>query len=131
MILRLRMEMEIDTASHSMRVIEQKVVDGMPTALTDPNVTRTCAGPGCTALVGVRANGVLAKFCGRACFGKSRRASTFIEHQPAKKHRQPVVDAITGEVLAACPPRSSVPQLNIVPTAPLQLGYSQFTFPQL
>ena len=125
MILRLRMEMEIDTQSHSMRVIEQKVVHGMPTALIDPKVVRTCAGPGCTALVGVRANGVLAKFCGRGCFGKSRRNPQFIErHTPG---RQVIIDAVSGVVTPALPPPRVIRE-EIVSTAAAP-NYSTFSFP--
>ncbi|TSA53240.1 MAG: hypothetical protein D4R44_04095, partial [Actinobacteria bacterium] len=116
MILRLRMEMEIDTTAHSMRVIEQKVVDGMPTAQMAERLTGVCGWGPCSQPIRMRQDGRMPKFCGRVCYGLSRRNPNFIEHRP---DRRPVVDAVTGVIRQLPPPPA--------PSAPID--HSQFHFP--
>ena len=116
MILRLRMELELDTALHSMRVINQKVVDGMPTTQVAENLTGVCGWAPCSKPLSIGPNGRLPKFCGRACYGKSRRNPNFIERQPAKRL---VVDAVTGVVTPAPPPSTGAG------------AHTHFTFPEL
>jgi len=134
MILRLRMELELDTALHSMRVINQKVVDGMPTTQVAENLTGVCGWAPCSKPLSIGPNGRLPKFCGRACYGKSRRNPNFIDHKP---RRTPVVDAVTGVIRqpllasAGCPSNQFITTTVEGPPPPSAGVYHSFQFPQL
>jgi len=100
-ILRLRLELEIDSTAHSMRVIEQKVVDGMATTQIAPEAWPLCAIEGC----GKRAAKITGKYCGREHFGLGRTGKQIGGGVPkVQRRKRLVVDAVTG-VIHATPVR--------------------------
>jgi hypothetical protein len=129
MITRLRLELEIDTASHSMRVIEQKVVDGMPTTQVLPAEWPLCAITSC----GKPTAKITGKYCSRKHFGLARIEAGALTRQlngvPDKPRKQrPVIDALTGVVVRALP-TPVILRETIVPVKAIP-DYRSFTFPQ-
>lgn len=124
MIFRLQLDMEIDTAQHSMRVIEQHVAEGVPSTPVAPVVWPLCAIAGC----GKQTAKITGKYCGREHFGRARREATSLNGStPRSPRRAVVVDALTG-VLSHGQPR--VIEHAPIPSQARQ-DYSAFTFPQL
>lgn len=118
MITRLRLELEIDTASHSMRVIEQRVVDGMPTTQVAPEHWPLCAVAGCEKQTAK----ITGKYCSRAHFALARTHDVLALPAPARRpvgrprKSHLVVDAVTGIIT----PRTQ-------PVTPA-IDYSTFSF---
>jgi hypothetical protein len=100
--LRLRLELEIDTSSHAMRVIDQRVSDGMPTVQLAPEQWPLCAIEGCEQ----RTAKITGKYCGREHFGLARTGKQIGGGVPGRTSGTPrrkrlVVDAVTGVIRSA------------------------------
>jgi hypothetical protein len=91
---------------------------GAPNAPTDE--LHKCAWHECERLIGMGNNGTIQKFCGRECYGKSRRRLSSRTSLDAR----PVVDAVTGVITSTSLNRErSVEPAQIV-------DYSTFSFHQ-
>ena len=114
--------------------LDLPVLLGQPVAPSIAPVTHKCAWHECDNHVGRGRNGTMQKFCGRACYGKSRRTLTRVTSFDTR----PVVDAVTGVITPsalATPKRGPgrprkreevVPRA--IPTAPID--YTTFSFHQ-
>lgn len=72
-ILRLQLQIEIDTTSREAHVITQKMVEGLPAV---------CSNPGCGKPVDLKR-----KYCGRTCFTAHGRRE---QKAPRKKRQAPL-----------------------------------------
>ena len=101
--------------------LDVPVLLGQPVAPSIASVAHKCAWHECDNQIGRSRNGTMQKFCGRACYGKSRRTL----HRVTSFDARPAVNAVTGIIT---PPSQPVTRPVAIP-APA-IDYSTFSFHQ-